>query len=95
MKFFDKNRSTKDGFQFYCKACRKALPRGHKPCVYYLPEEHYIGVTSHLINRMSGHRQRNYCTEGYEILAYFEREEDAMFLEIQFHQRGYNGYRKL
>ena len=62
--------------------------------VYYLPEEHYIGVSCHVVNRMSQHRNRDKrITEGYEILAKFERQVDAHWFEILFHIRGYNGFR--
>ena len=46
---------------------------------------------------MSDHRNLRHgrITEGYEILAYFEREVDAHLLETMLHQRGYHGYRKL
>lgn len=95
---FGNKKSTKDGKQFYCKVCRADIENSytHKPCVYYIPEHHYVGVSSNITKRMSDHRNNSgRITEGYEILAYFEREVDAHMLETMLHQRGYNGYRKL
>ena len=57
--------------------------------VYYLPEEHYIGISGNLRNRFYHHDK---CTFQWEIVARFEREVDAAWFETLFHQRGYNGY---
>ena len=64
----------------------------HLPCVYYLPEEHYIGVTVNMQKRLSDHHKTK-ITEGYEILCYCERIVDAHYIETLFHMRGYNGFR--
>ena len=63
--------------------------------VYYLPEEHYVGLTNNIRRRMMDHRRlRNgqKFTNDYEILGKFESNIDAHWFEIQFHQRGYNGF---
>ena len=60
--------------------------------VYYLPEEHYIGMTNYLKRRMYQHRKKGKCTEGMEIVACFERSVDAHWFETMLHQRGYLGY---
>ena len=99
--FTDFYKSTRDGYGSRCKACEKIYNqerwqrRKHEPCVYYLPEHHYIGVSSMIEQRLYEHKSSGKITEGYEILCYFEREVDAAWMEIQFHQRGYNGFRKL
>lgn len=61
--------------------------------VYYLPEEHYIGITHYLPTRLAMHRKAGKITEGAIIVASFERHVDAAWLEVMFHQRGYNGYK--
>lgn len=66
--------------------------------VYYLPEEHYVGVTCNVINRMAMHRRprrgkRGLITEGYQILSSFKRAVDAHWFEVMLHQRGYVGSR--
>ena len=63
----------------------------HLPCVYYLPEEHYVGVTENVRDRCRRHRGIGRITEGVEVLAYFERRIDAKWFEILLHQRGYLG----
>ena len=60
--------------------------------VYYLPEEHYIGITNSLKQRMRDHSKRGKIVDGYEVIAYFERGVDAHLLETMFHIRGYRGY---
>ena len=68
-------RSQKDGLHY----------------VYYLPEEHYVGITNYVANRISQHRRGGKLTDNHEVLASFEREVDAKWFEIQLHQRGYLG----
>ena len=58
--------------------------------VYYLPEEHYIGITGDLKERMADHRKTK-ITDGMVVVARFERRVDARWFESMFHQRGYNG----
>ncbi len=60
--------------------------------VYYLPEEHYIGMTNNIKRRMRMHTVKGKFTEGFEIIASFERSVDAHYLETMFQMRGYNGY---
>ena len=60
--------------------------------VYYLPEEHYIGITLNVTARMSQHKNSGRITQGYEILAWFERSVDAHLFETMLHVRGYRGY---
>ena len=60
--------------------------------VYYLPEEHYVGRTLDVVARMRSHKHNGKITDGYEIIARFERTVDAQWLETMFHQRNYNGF---
>ena len=62
--------------------------------VYYLPEEHYVGITNSLYLRMKDHNDHGKITEGYVEIARFERKVDAAWFEILFHKRGYNGFNK-
>lgn len=61
--------------------------------VYYLPEEHYIGSTCYIRKRLNEHARRGKIIDGWVVIAWFEREVDAYWFEILFHQRGYNGFR--
>ena len=64
----------------------------HKPMVYYLPEEHYVGITECWVKRKITHKKKNRYVEDMEVICYCDRMVDAMFIVIQFHQRGYNGF---
>lgn len=71
---------------------RRAKERNGLTYVYYLPEEHYIGMSNQMSYRMSRHRAQGKITDGMEVIAGFERRVDAAWLEVLFHQRGYNGF---
>ena len=80
-----------------CKECAAKRQRQYRAKryktthVYYLPEEHYIGITKDITTRMSQHRGIGRHTEDMIVLCSFKRRIDAKFLEVQFHMRGYNG----
>ena len=89
-------------YQSKCKPCHleyyKPGDKYHKYkdsfySVYYIPEHHYVGMTSHISRRMTNHRRLGKMTEGMEIIARFERAVDAHYLETLLHMRGYNGFR--
>ena len=65
--------------------------------LYYLPEDHYIGVArnKNLWRRMYQHRSNGNYTHNVEILGWYERRVDAHLVETMFHMRGYNGFREL
>ncbi len=90
-----KYRETNAGYKANKSINDKAFAERNRQTteVYYLPEEHYIGITHYVPARMSSHRYKGKITEGYEIIASFERHVDAAMLELMFHQRGYNGYK--
>lgn len=60
--------------------------------VYYLPEEHYIGITDHPRGRISRHKYCGKIVDDWEIVAVFNNPFDAVILEAEFHRRGYNGF---
>ena len=70
----------------------RAKDKSKETCVYYLPEEHYIGITDMVMQRMQHHRAAGKITEGLEIIAWFDRRVDAHYVETLFHMRGYNGF---
>ncbi len=70
---------------------RRDYPDDGYTYVYYLPEEHYVGMTTRLYKRMRDHGITK-ITESMEVLGKFEREVDAHMFETMFHMRGYNGY---
>lgn len=100
---FYKNSRSKDGIDYYCKSCQKegankrlnakwAAGYNGKYAVYYLPEEHYVGMTNNLIRRMHKHGQKSKCTEGYEIIGEYETAIEAHLVETQLHFMGYEGF---
>jgi len=60
--------------------------------VYYLPEEHYIGITNQPKLRFQQHRRAGKIINGYEIIGIYDNIFDAMITEIEFHRRGYFGF---
>ena len=59
--------------------------------VYYLPEEHYIGITSDIEARMKAHRYKGKITDGYELCGKYRHPAQAIIVEALFHLREYNG----
>ena len=61
--------------------------------VYYLPEEHYVGMSVNIPNRMLKHKHLGRSTAGWELLCSFENPIEAHLMETRLHLMGYNGYR--
>lgn len=59
--------------------------------VYYLPEEHYIGFTKNIKERMATHKNQGRITEGLEIIGGYKHPASALMVEAAFHLHGYNG----
>lgn len=98
LHLFSKRSDRSGKYASRCKECRNSRQKELRKnrfkgtAVYYLPEEHYIGITNDIQERMITHRKRGKLTDGYEILAYYERRVDAHLLETMFHIRNYNGF---
>ncbi len=82
----DKVKASNDYFK------HKYLMETNGYAVYYLPEEHYVGFTNNIRQRMNDHNKRGRSSYGYEILCICESPIDAHLYETMFHQRGYNGF---
>lgn len=65
--------------------------------LYYLPEDHYIGITNckGFFRRLHQHRAVDNYTADVEIISYYERRVDAHLAETKYHVRGYHGFRNL
>ena len=63
--------------------------------VYYIPEEHYVGMTQNVEKRMKNHQKRGKYIDNYEVLGCFERRVDAHLFETMFHVRGYHGFQTI
>ena len=53
--------------------------------VYYLPEEHYVGITNQLYVRVKNHRSKGRNVEGHRILFTCETKREALDIERKFH----------
>ncbi len=76
------------------KEYRKSEIDGHYT-VYYLPEEHYIGVTTRLKRRMYSHKNNKRHVLDCEIVATFTTKKEAYICERYMHSIGYNGAQQL
>ena len=74
-------------------ARKKAKLKTKHYSLYYMPEEHYIGVTNQLTIRMVNHRCKNKITEGYEVISTFSNKKEALKVEKLYHSIGYIGGR--
>ena len=83
----NKDRFNKAGKEYYNK-----LKNG-KITLYYLPEEHYIGVTNCMTVRMRGHKslRTNRIIDGVEVVATFDTRAEALHYERLLHSIGYRG----
>ena len=59
--------------------------------LYYLPEEHYIGVTNQPRLRVFNHKHSGRHTLDLEVVCTFSNKKDALLCERLFHSIGYNG----
>tara|TARA_R110000744_G_scaffold80050_1_gene157122 strand:+ start:46 stop:489 length:444 start_codon:yes stop_codon:yes gene_type:complete len=63
----------------------------HKPIVYLLTKENYVGVTENLKHRLSSHKHKSNRDISHRVLAELSNREDALELEALLHSIGYNG----
>lgn len=61
--------------------------------LYYLPEEHYIGMSKNVVARISKHKHLGKIIEGWEVIESFDNPVLCHYYETLFHLCGYNGYR--
>ena len=60
--------------------------------LYYLPEEHYVGVSNQPKLRMYHHKAKGRYIKDVEIVSTFETKRDALDAERYLHDiLGYNG----
>jgi len=59
--------------------------------LYYLPEEHYIGVTNQPKLRMYNHKKKGKHVLDYEVITTFKTKREALDIESLLHKLNYNG----
>jgi len=79
-----------------CKSCER-VDRSKKEkdgftSVYYLPEEHYVGMTGRVKKRMQQHQSAGKNVKNYKILRVFDNEIKAHLYETQLHLMGFRGF---
>jgi hypothetical protein len=82
----------------YCKECGRKQRRQWRNdkkdglwYVYYLPEEHYVGITSLIEDRLKTHEREGKIIDNYEIIAKYNHPALALMTEALFHYCDYNG----
>lgn len=82
----------------YCKECGRKQRRNWRNekkdglwYVYYLPEEHYIGITSLIDDRLKTHSRQGRIIDGYEIVAKYNHPALALMAEALLHYCDYEG----
>tara|TARA_R110002074_G_C12269813_1_gene642038 strand:+ start:435 stop:746 length:312 start_codon:yes stop_codon:yes gene_type:complete len=89
-------RVTKNYTRPRCKHCervdRTKKERDGFTSVYYLPKEHYVGMTGRVKKRMAAHRSAGKNTRNYKILRVFDNEIEAHLYETQLHWMGFFGF---
>lgn len=63
----------------------------HKPLVYLIESCNYIGVTENIYHRLAVHKHKGKDVSNVFILSEFETREEALILEKNLHNIGYNG----
>ena len=88
------------GYHTYCKKCKneavlktyaKNKAKGWE--VYYLPEEHYVGITNNWANRKGGHVLQGNHVLDKETIYITTDVTFASLLEAMLHNIGYRGNR--
>lgn len=67
----------------------RKVERGY--VVYYLPKEHYVGMTNNFEHRLNMHKRDKDVTDA-RILQAFETAVEAHLYETQWHYMGANGF---
>lgn len=90
-EYHDKNRNDiLERKRAYDK--QKNIDNKHKPTVYLLVNENYVGTTENIKNRLSCHKKDSgRDISKVKILGEFETRQEALDLERQLHSEGYNG----
>ena len=93
--FHRNNKIKSTGRASMCKICFKKYWQGTKDGLYYvylLPEENYVGITSHVKRRMTAHKdvhKRN--IKGMRVLYSTTNRQEGFELESFLHTLGYKG----
>lgn len=87
MKTTDRQRETAKAFQ------EKKAAEYPGYAIYLLPEEHYVGMSKNVYNRMLKHKHRGKNTDGWKVITCFEDPMEAHIYETKLHMMGFKGFR--
>ena len=62
--------------------------------LYYLKEEHYVGITNQPKIRIPIHSTKGKHILDYEVITTFKTKSEALGVEAYMHSIGYNGINK-
>ena len=82
--------------RYYAKNKEKIKEKNRKGdgfySVYYIPEEHYVGMTNCVKFRLASHKHTSdRDLEGFRVLKTFDCPHKAHIYETQWHSMGANG----
>jgi hypothetical protein len=61
--------------------------------IYILPDEHYIGMTKNVYNRIIKHKHKGKNVDGWKVITCFKDPMEAHLYETKLHMMGFNGFR--
>jgi len=82
--------SNKDSLKSRQAKYRKSLTNDYYT-LYYLKEEHYVGITSQPDTRMRRHKHNGKHVLDYEVISTFKTKREALDAEKYMHSIGYCG----
>ena len=82
--------ANKDSLKIRQKEYRQSLT-DDSYTLYYLREEHYIGITTQPNMRMRNHKKNGKHILDYEVVSTFETKREALEAEKYMHSIGYCG----
>lgn len=97
---FSRRSASKDKLMPICRMCDKEKRdkwqskdnEGFLHAVYYLPEEHQVGVSTRVNKRISEHKTNGKITDGWEVVFRTNNHIEASEFEKTLHDMGYRGW---
>ena len=97
---FNKSLSNKGGLKTRCKSCQRIENKKYDESklglleyyiVYYIPNEHYVGITNQPKARMKHHEKNGKNIDGWRVLFCSSDRHQARLIENRFHDMGFEG----
>ena len=97
---FNKSLKNKEGLKTRCKKCQRIENKKYDGAklglldyyiVYYIPNEHYVGITNQPKARMKHHEKSGKNIEDWRVLFCTHDRHEARLIENRFHDIGFEG----